>query len=190
MQTSYQITARGLKFALASNQQNDGRSLLFFIIKFYATGSICFDDIKNFYNDNKKQAFKQIYNLLNLQFLTIDEIFVPSKNLSPARIPLTEYFVLSDKNGLTIDYYGFSRQHSDEISTNASDFIRVSRRNRLDIQLTPLCIEAPWQNKSISTCLLFLQQFNCLLSSQAQDIFEHPAFTSYISCLCNRYNYE
>ncbi len=190
MRTSYHLTSQGLKYAVASNTKDEVRFFLMFILQKFSNTAISFGNIQKIYKNDKKMAFKQICYLLDHQLLEIDESFVEASNFSSSKPELDEDYVMTDMNGLVIDYHGYKQRHAQQISIDAIDFIRVSRRNRESIVVKPFSVETPWQDKTITTYHLFLKNFSLLLSCKTQYIFEQSHFISLISYLCNRYNYE
>lgn len=191
MKACYLITSQGVKYAIASNQPDDNRALLIFILKKISSGLVNFNDIINFYSNNKKLAFIKICNLLNLQLITLNEPAVNIADKTTGEILLNNEFILSDLHGLTIHYQGFDQTTAQQISANACEFIRASSRlqQEQDTQSTPLCIETTWQNNSIKIYRLYLENYSCLLTSKTHSILDHEAFIPCISYLYSRYSY-
>ncbi len=190
MRTSYHLTPQGLKYVVASKEKNEVRLILMFILQQFSNTAISFDNIQTFYKNDKKKAFKQICYLLDHQLLEIDEDFVAPSDISTSKPSFDEDYVITDMNGLVVDYHGYKQHHAQQISIDAIDFIRVSRRNRETVVVKPISVETPWQDKTVTTYHLFLKGFSILLSCKTQNIFEQTDFISLISYFCNRYNYE
>ncbi|HED33959.1 MAG TPA: hypothetical protein ENJ08_07045 [Gammaproteobacteria bacterium] len=190
MNACYLITPQGVRYAIASNQPDKKRLLLLFILKKISDGLVSFDDVTGFYQHDKKLAFKEICSLLDLQLITLNEPAVNIANETAEEILFNNEFILSDLHGLIIYYRGFDPQTAQQISANACEFIRASRRQQQDAQSTPLCIETTWQNSGIKIYRLYLENFSCLLTSKSHSILDHKAFVPCISYLCSRYSYE
>lgn len=190
MKTSYHLTIQGLKYAIASNEKNDVRYILMFILRFYSNTAISFYDIQAYYEGNKKKAFKQVCHCLDMQLIVVDEVFEEAKEVMLTKPQLKEKFVISDMNGLVIDYLGYDVSQANKISIDAIDFIRVSQRNCDVNRVRPLSIETLWQDEKITTYHLFLKNYNFLLSCKSKEFFNQPQFIPLISYFVNRYNYD
>jgi len=190
MQTSYHLTPKGLKYAISSHKKDDAQLLLLFILEKYSNTPISFEKIKCFYQGDKIKTFKQICILLDLQLLKIQDIYTDNNEIIHTKPSLDEAFVMSDLNGLVIQYHNFNPAEALQISADAVDLIRVSRRNRDITRTAPLSVEIAWQDKTITTYHLFLNHFSLLLTCKTKNIFNQELFTPFISYFCNRYNYE
>lgn len=188
MQTNYQLTPQGLKYVIASDKKSSRREALLFILGQYSDTPVSFENIKNFHHGDKIKTFKQICDLLDAQLLKLHEkdidITIPKK---PS---LEQAFVMSDMNGLIVSYHDFTPNQAQQISVDAVDLMRVSRRNRNTERTVPLSIETEWHDTTITTYHLFLNRFNLLLTCKTKNIFSQTSLTPFISYFCNRYNYE
>ncbi len=190
MSACYLITPQGARYAIASNRPDKKRCLLLFILKKISADLVNFNDITDFYNNDKKQAFREVCNLLDLQLIMLNEPPINIAGKTHKKIQFNNEFILSDLFGLTIGYHGFDRKTTQQISVDACEFIRASRRHQQDTQSTPLCIETTWQKSSIKIYRLYLGNFSCLLISKSHSILDHKAFVPCISYLCYRYSCE
>jgi len=203
MQTSYHITASGIKYVVASNAQETDRSLLLYILKKNNT-PVSFNEIVIFFKDDKKSAFTEICKLIKLEFIDIIESNSLLKNINQTNTDISttdktinhQYtkkdFVLSDLNGFPVTYSGFNHQQSLTISAVAYDFIQASSRARHnhEKQFKPLSIKTFWQDMDITIFLLFFGNFSCILTTKDSGLLDEIGFTYLASFLCNRYNYE
>jgi len=206
MKTSYHITNAGAKYAVASVNKtsalNDSvQSLLLYFLKQKINGSILFTDILNYYNNDKPLAFKKITKLISLQLIDISESEIENtKTIKTSNEPFLDSiktdnnYLFVDLNGLPISYCGFNQQQAISISTIAYDYVKASKRLRRETEnnslQTPLSIKTSWNDFDIIICLLYLENFSCLLITKNTNFMDSNEFINLTSYLCNRYNYE
>ncbi|VAW58788.1 hypothetical protein MNBD_GAMMA08-1505 [hydrothermal vent metagenome] len=206
MKTNYHITSSGAKYVIASVNKtpaaiDSNQSLLLYFLKQKINGAIAFSDILNHFNNDKPLAFKKITQLISLQLIDINE--PETENLEPINTS-NEYFLDSiktddnylfvDLNGFPISYCGFNQQQAISISSVAYDYIKASSRSRNETEnnslQTPRSIKTSWSDFDIIICLLYLENFSCLLITKNTHFMDSNEFINLASYLCNRYNYE
>jgi hypothetical protein len=200
MQTSYYITKTGLNYAIASNIQDSFSCFLLLIIKKHLENPIKFNEVIDFYKNDRVMAFKQICEMIKLDLIDVYEKNYTTKTIDQSNKEILidslytkNDYVLSDSNGLPISYYGFNQQQSINISAIAYDLIRASRRARYDNQNhdshMPLCIKTTLYDIDINIIHIFLGTFSCLLTTRFNNLDDQSGFIELISFLYNRYSY-
>lgn len=197
MQTSYTITQKGMMYAVASSDKDITGSLLTLVLKQYFDHSVTFVQICGFLDGNKKAAFKIICEMLESDFINIDENFYESDSIRKivdihvADMIEGNEFIISDFNGLTVHNCGFGREDALNISSMACDLIKITRRSQVVDSsahpLYPVSIETTWNYNEISIYLLYPGDYSCLLTCKNDRFFKQPEVISLIAHLSCRY---
>ena len=197
MQASYNITQKGMMFAVASKDKNTIEKLLIFILKQHASDPVCFSQICEYFDNNKHAAFKIVCEMLESEFIDIDQGIENSDSISELTLSgiseslADKEYILSDFNGLPVHNSGFNHEDSLCISSIACDLIRISRRsdqmNPAQKQFQPASVETTWNQHEIIVYFLCFGGYSCLLTCKRDTFLKQIEAIPLIAYLCNRY---
>jgi len=167
------------------------------VLKQFFADSVSFVKICDFLEGNRKAAFKIICEMLESDFIKIDEGAVKANHINnPADICVADMmqdndFIISDFNGLTVHNSGFTQKDALNISSMACDLIKISRRSQnADSNahpLQPVFLETNWNHHEICIYLLYPGDYSCLLTCKSHGFFMQAETIPLIAHLCSRY---